>query len=134
MQTCFQITNSNVHYKINFAFVFRYHENSDKRKSINLTLCNSPIFETSHRLKARIENIYETQLPKQEYWMAETNNTVVHRIQEKLTNSYIQWYIDSQRSCKTLITLKETLGSQIADCESKNGNLIQFRDDFLWER
>ena len=24
--------------------------------------------------------------------------------------------------------------AQIAHCESKNGNLIQFRDDFLWER
>lgn len=36
--------------------------------------------------------------------------------------------------CKTLITLEETLGPQIAHCESENRNFIEFRDDFLRER
>lgn len=39
-----------------------------------------------------------------------------------------------KNECKTLITLKETLGPQIAHCESENRNFIEFRDDFLRER
>ena len=39
-----------------------------------------------------------------------------------------------KNKCKTLITLKETLGPQIAHCESENRNFIEFRDDFLRER
>lgn len=44
-----------------------------------------------------------------------------------------QAYRDKNK-CKTLITLKETLGPQIAHCESENRNFIQFRDDFFRKR
>lgn len=66
--------------------------------------------------------------------MVATNTAIVYD-EVKIFTIYANQPAKLEKNkCKILITLKETLCSQIAHCKSKNGNLIQFRDDFFWER
>lgn len=65
--------------------------------------------------------------------MVATNTTVSKRKKIFTIQVNQQAYRDKNK-CKTLITLKETLGPQIAHCESENRNFIQFRDDFFRKR